>query len=185
MFLGTIEVWDSELPQPSRNVFFALLFSSFTHLRGPHSNLHSSVLPQAHWPLTFLCCCTPLLLNTPLTLPLKHSILNNENCFICAHVCKWKLLVARGPGFCATPQATHSRNSFAIELGKGIQIQILLSISCWRQSFIFWASCSLFRGEGNMDKINLDPDKAQSPPGSEPYVYFTTIRSVQAPSQTG
>lgn len=58
----------------------------------------------AHWPLPPLCRCTPLLLNSPFTLPFKHSIPDHENCFICARVCKWKLREARGPGFYAVPR---------------------------------------------------------------------------------
>jgi hypothetical protein len=56
---------------------------------------------------------------------------------------------------------------------------------CWRQGFIFWASCSFFRGKGDVGRISQDADKAQPPPSSEACVYFTTIRSTQAPSQTG
>lgn len=43
----------------------------------------------------------------------------------------------------------------------------------------------IFQRQGNMGKIKPDPDKAQPPLSSEPYVYFTTIRGIQAPLQTG
>lgn len=71
---------------------------------GSHSALHAAAFPRCSGPLASLpslWSCTPLLLNSPFTLALNHSIPNNENCLICAHVCNWKLLEARGLGFCA------------------------------------------------------------------------------------
>lgn len=106
MFLGTTDVWDQELPWPSQNVFFVLLFPFLTHLPGPLSNLHSQSFPRCSGPLTSPSPLPlhPLLLNSPFTLPFKHSIPDHENCFICARVCKWKLREARGPGFYAVPR---------------------------------------------------------------------------------
>lgn len=78
-----------------------------------HSSSRASLKPSlcshspdalAHWPLPPPCHCTPLLLNSPFTLPFNHSIPDHENCFICARVCKWKQREARGPGFYAVPR---------------------------------------------------------------------------------
>ena len=36
-----------------------------------------------------------------------------------------------------------------------------------------------------MVKVSLDRDETQPPPNSESRVYFTTIRGIRAPSETG
>lgn len=104
--------WGLRLRAPGLSRTPSLLFSFLPTpiLQGlTQTSLHCpfpSVLP--YWPLRPL----PLLpTSTELSLHtcLSHSIPDHGSCFICAHVCKWKLVEARGPGFWATPSNTSNK----------------------------------------------------------------------------
>lgn len=80
----------------------------------------------------------------------------------------------QGPGLLCQPQATHSINHLAVELGKGIQIQTSLAIVAEAVSH---SGPLAHYSEVRPTWIGLDPDKTQLPPSSEPHVYFTTTGS--------
>lgn len=57
---------------------------------------------------------------------------------------------------------------FVIEFGKGFKIKILLFFSFWEPSFIFWASCSFFRGRATWARSSQALTKPSLPWAQSP-----------------
>lgn len=94
------------------------LQSSSTDRPSPDTLAHSA------FPLPWLLhlTSTELFLHT---FPQLEACLGADGyCLVWTHGCQWKLFRGHGSWLLCRPQPMHSRNNCAIELGKGIQIQI-------------------------------------------------------------
>lgn len=182
MRFGTKCSWPS--PDQPRLISLALLAPSHSlHSTRANSNRTAQV-PPTH--VAQLTSPPPLLLH-PTSAELSLHTTQSLAALIrqLAHLCvcvQGEGARGQDPRLLYQPQATQSINPFAIELGQGIQIQILLGIVA---EVLPCSGPLAHYSEVRALWIRLDPDKTQLPLSSEPHVYFTTIGGTQAPSQTG